>query len=68
MVARDPSSSNMVLMLSSSKLKSDVMVATRNKDYGNVNPLNGQATDQPTSSTPPSSDPTPPHDSYGIDY
>ena len=40
MVAGDPYSSNMVLMLSSKKPKSNVMVATQNKDYGNVNPLN----------------------------
>jgi len=45
MVAQDASSSNTVLMISSSKLKFDVMVATPNKKYGNVNPLNGQATD-----------------------
>lgn len=32
MVFRDPASSNSILMLSSAKSKSDVMVATRNKD------------------------------------
>lgn len=60
MVSRDPSSSNMVLMPSSMNPKSDVMVATRNTYYGNVNPMNGQDIDQPTSLAPPSSNPTPP--------
>lgn len=60
MVARDASSSNTVLMLSSSKLKFDVMAATHNKDYGNVNAANNQATDQPTNSTPSSSNHVPP--------
>ena len=41
MVAQDPSYSNIVLILSSTKHKSDVMVATKQKDYGNMNPLNG---------------------------
>lgn len=49
MVARDPFSSNMVLMLSSMKPEYDVMVDTWNTDYSNVNHLNGQTTDQPTS-------------------
>jgi len=40
MVAQDPSSSNKILMLSSTKPKSNVMVATQNKGYGNVNPTN----------------------------
>lgn len=56
MVAQEPSSSNTVLILSSSKLRFDVMVPTRNQDYGNVNPLNGHAIDQPTNSTPTSYD------------
>lgn len=59
MVAWDPSSSKMVLILSSSKLRSDVLVATRNKDYGNVNLLKIQATNQLDSSVPSSLDPTP---------
>lgn len=52
MVSRDPSSSNTVLMLSSLKSRSDVLVATQNKDYGNLNPSNGQATNQPSSLAP----------------
>jgi len=51
MVAWDPSSSNSVLMLSSAKPKNDVMVAAQSKDYDNANLTNGQAIDQPTSST-----------------
>lgn len=43
MVSWDASSFNIVLTLSSSKLKSNVLVATWNKVYGNENPLNGQA-------------------------
>lgn len=35
-------------------------MVTQNKDYGNVNPPNGQATNQPTCLEPPSSDPIPP--------
>jgi len=49
MVSWDPASYNTVLILSSTKPKYDVIVATDNKDYGNTNPLNGQAIDQPTS-------------------
>lgn len=48
MVPQDPSSSNTVLILSSMNPKFDVMVAARNKDCSNVNPLNGHATNQPT--------------------
>lgn len=40
MTTWDASSSNTVLLLSSSNLKFDVMVATQNKDYGNLNPMN----------------------------
>jgi len=60
MVSQDAYSFNMVLMLSSSKLKFDVLVANQNKNYGNVNPLNSQATDQPANSAPPSSNLVPP--------
>jgi len=57
-VSRDPSSSNTILMLFSRKPNSDFMVDTWNKDYGNVNPLNSQATNQHTNLTSPSSNPT----------
>jgi len=40
MASQDTYSSNTVLMLSSMKHKTDVIVATQKKDYGNVNPLN----------------------------
>lgn len=59
MVSRDLSSSKLVLLLSFAELKSDVMVATENKYYGNVNTSNGQATDQSTSSIVSPLDPTP---------
>lgn len=60
MVSWDPSSSNMVLIFSSSKLKFDVMVVTQKKDYGNVSPPNSQTTNQIASSTSPSYDSTTP--------
>ena len=47
MISWDPYSSNTVLMLSSSKLKSDVLVVTQNKHYGNMNQPNGQDIDKP---------------------
>lgn len=59
MVARDLASTSSIMMLSSTKLKNDVMVATRNKDYINLNSFTGQATDQPANSTSSASDPTP---------
>lgn len=58
-VSWNPTSSNFVLMLSSAKLKNDVMLATQSKEYGNVNSSNDQVTDQPTSSTASPLDPTP---------
>ena len=45
MVATDPAPSSQVLMLSVTKPSIDILVSTRNKDYGS------QATDQPTTST-----------------
>jgi len=60
MVSRDPSSSNIVLMLSSQKLKPNFMVVMWNKYYGNENPPKIQATDQPASSAPTSSNFVPP--------
>lgn len=48
LVSKDPTSSNLVLMLSSTKPKNDILVATQSKDYGNVNPSNGETIDQPT--------------------
>lgn len=59
MVTLDLAFSNVVLMVSSTKLKNDFMVATRNKDYINVNPMTGHATDQPTSFVTYPSYPTP---------
>ena len=47
-------------MLSYSKLRSHVMVATQNKYYGNVNPPNSQANNQPASLISTSSDYVPP--------
>ena len=41
LIAWDPTSSNLVLMIYFAKLETDIMVATRNKYYGNVNPSNG---------------------------
>jgi len=38
-------------MLLSTKHKNDIMVATRNKDYSNLNPLSGKDNDQPSNST-----------------
>lgn len=45
MAPRDPTSPNTFLMLSFAKPNIEFMVATQNKDYGNVNPSNSQATD-----------------------
>lgn len=60
MVARNSaSSSNTIMMLSSTKSKNDVMVYMRNRDYGNVTPSTSQASDQPSSSTSSASNPTP---------
>jgi len=50
LVSRDPTSSNLVSILSSTKSKVDVMVTTHNKYYGNENSPNDQHTDQPTNS------------------
>lgn len=47
MVALDLASSNSIMKVSSTKPKNQAMVTTKNKDYGNVNPLNGQTTNQP---------------------
>lgn len=60
MASRDASSSNTIMILSSLKLKYDVMVTTGNKDYGNVKLSNSQAIDHPASFVPPSSDHVPP--------
>ena len=51
MVAQDPASSSSVMILSSTKPKNEVMVATRNKDYGNSNPPTIHYIDQCASST-----------------
>lgn len=59
MVTSDLTSSNLVLMISYTKPKNEVMVATESKDYSNVNILNSQSTNQPTNSTASPSDPTP---------
>jgi len=56
MVDRDSASSKIVMMVSSTNPK--VMVATRNKYYGNLNPTTGQAIDKPVSPIVSSLDPT----------
>ena len=45
MVATDPAPSSQVLMLSVTKNSTNILVSTRNKDYGSP------TTDQPTTST-----------------
>ena len=45
LVATDPAPSSQVLMLSTTKPSQDILVSTRNKDYGSL------ATNQPTNST-----------------
>lgn len=59
MVAWDLASSSLVMMLSSTKQKNEVMLAMRNKDYGNLNHSAGKATDQPTISNSSTSYPSP---------
>lgn len=51
MVSQDASSSSQNASNVFMRQK-DISVATRNKDYGNLNPSIGKATDQPCSSTP----------------
>lgn len=46
-------------MLSSTKHKDEIMVSTRNKGYGNLNPSTSKVIDQSTSSTQSNSDPSP---------
>lgn len=51
LVATDHASTSEVLMLSITNPQNDVLVSTRNKDYGNPLSSNNQATDQPSTST-----------------
>jgi len=60
LVAIDHASPSQVLMLCISKHQNDALISTRNNDYGNPQPLNNKATDQPSSSTTTSPEVVPP--------
>jgi len=51
LVSRYSTYYNSVLMLSSTKPKNGILVDTRSKDYGNLNPSKSQPTNQPIGST-----------------
>jgi len=55
LVATDHASTSQVLMLSITKPQNEVLVSTRNKDYGNPSSSNNQAIDQPNPSPSTSS-------------
>lgn len=60
LVAVDNASTSQVLMLSIKNKKNDVLILTRNKDYGNPLSSNNQATDQPSGLTMTSPEVVPP--------
>lgn len=59
MVAWDPTSSTSVMILTSTKQKTDIMVVARNKDYRNLNPSTSKDTNQLLGSPSSTLDPTP---------